>query len=70
MTLGGVPCTVIGIEMRDPDAAPSRKGIRRLWHTIKGRKTGMRFAPEFLGLRGWLDVELRVEAEFRKDALP
>lgn len=63
--LAGIPCVVSGVEIRDEQAAPTRNGIRRLWHTIRGARSGMFFAPEWLGLRGWLDVELRAEAEFR-----
>ena len=65
VALAGIPCVVSGIEMSDPQAAPSRGGIRRLWHTIRGHRSGMLFAPEWLGLQGWLDVELRAEAEYR-----
>lgn len=65
VTLCGIPCIVSGVELEDPEAAPERRGIRRLWHTIRGRRSGMFFAPEWLGLRGWLDVELRAEAEYR-----
>lgn len=62
--LAGIPCLVSGIEYRDK-ASPRPEGIRRLWHTVRGQRSGMFFAPEWLGLRGWLDVELRAEAEYR-----
>lgn len=68
LDLGGIPCLVTGLELPD-SKLPERRGIRRLWHTIRGRKSGMFFAPEWLGLKGWLDVELRAEAEYRGQEL-
>lgn len=70
VTLAGIPCVVTGVEIRDPTAAPERRGLRRLWHTIRGSKSGMLFAPEWLGFKGWLDIELRAEAEYRRDPMP
>ncbi len=65
ITINKIPCIVEGIEIDDPNAAPDRHGRRRLWHTIRGAKTGSYLVPEWLELKGWLDVELRAEASYR-----
>jgi len=40
-----------------------QRGASRCWHTVRSARTGMLYPPELLGLQGWLDVELRAEAE-------
>jgi len=65
ITINKIPCIIEGIEIDDPRAAPERHGKRRLWHTIRGAKTGSYLVPEWLELKGWLDVELRAEASYR-----
>ncbi|MFN7971714.1 MAG: hypothetical protein U0166_05125 [Acidobacteriota bacterium] len=57
--LGGIPCRVEGFELAGPG------GVHRVWDRISSPRTGMLLPPELLGLPGWLDVELRAEAEYR-----
>ena len=62
ITINKIPCIIEGIEIDDPRAAPERHGKRRLLHTIRCAKTGSYLVPEWLDLKGGLDVELRAAA--------